>query len=60
MNTVKTIGLIVFMTLLLVFVGAAIGGKSRMVMAFALAAIMNVGSYWFSDKSCSGCTMRSR
>lgn len=38
------------MTLLLVFVGAAIGGKGGMIMAFALATIMNVGSYWFSDK----------
>ena len=50
MNTVKTIGLMVFMTVLLVFVGAALGGRSGMVMAFALALVMNVGSYWFSDK----------
>jgi heat shock protein HtpX len=50
MNTVKTVGLMVFMTLLLVFVGAAIGGRGGMIMAFALATIMNVGSYWFSDK----------
>jgi len=50
MNMVKTIGLMVFMTLLLVFVGAAIGGRSGMVFAFAMAAIMNVGAYWFSDK----------
>jgi heat shock protein HtpX len=50
MNTVKTIGLMVFMTLLLVFVGAAIGGRSGMVFAFALAVLMNFGAYWFSDK----------
>ena len=50
MNMVKTVGLMVFMTLLLIFVGAAIGGRSGMIMAFALATIMNVGSYWFSDK----------
>ncbi|HEY6011817.1 MAG TPA: zinc metalloprotease HtpX [Nitrospirota bacterium] len=50
MNTVKTIGLMVFMTLLLVFVGAAMGGRGGMVMAFALAVIMNFGAYWFSDK----------
>ncbi|HTG01872.1 MAG TPA: zinc metalloprotease HtpX, partial [Nitrospirota bacterium] len=50
MNTVKTIGLLVFMTVLLVFVGAAIGGKSGMIMAFGLAMVMNFGSYWFSDK----------
>lgn len=40
----------VFMTLLLVFVGAAIGGRSGMIFAFGLAVIMNFGSYWFSDK----------
>jgi heat shock protein HtpX len=50
MNTVKTIGLMVFMTVLLVFVGAAIGGRSGMIFAFGLAVIMNFGSYWFSDK----------
>ena len=50
MNTVKTIGLMVFMTLLLVFVGGALGGRGGMVIAFAMAAIMNVGMYWFSDK----------
>jgi heat shock protein HtpX len=50
MNTVKTIGLMVFMTLLLVFVGAAIGGRSGMIFAFGLAVIMNFGTYWFSDK----------
>ncbi len=50
MNTVKTLGLMVFMTLLLVFVGGAIGGRGGMIMAFAMAAVMNVGMYWFSDK----------
>lgn len=50
MNTVKTIGLMVFMTVLLVFVGAAIGGRSGMIFAFGLAVLMNFGSYWFSDK----------
>jgi heat shock protein HtpX len=50
MNTVKTVGLMVFMTLLLMFVGQALGGRGGMVFAFALALIMNFGSYWFSDK----------
>lgn len=40
----------VFMTVLLIFVGAAIGGRSGMIFAFGLAVIMNFGSYWFSDK----------
>ncbi len=50
MNTFKTVVLLTFMTVLLVFVGAAIGGRSGMIMAFALALVMNFVSYWFSDK----------
>jgi heat shock protein HtpX len=50
MNMVKTLGLMVFMTLLLVFAGAALGGRSGMIFAFGLAVLMNFGSYWFSDK----------
>ncbi|HUK99553.1 MAG TPA: zinc metalloprotease HtpX [Nitrospirota bacterium] len=50
MNTVKTVGLMVFMTLLLMFVGQALGGRGGMVFAFGLAVVMNFGSYWFSDK----------
>ena len=50
MNTLKTVVLLTFMTVLLVFVGAAIGGRSGMVMAFGLALVMNFVSYWWSDK----------
>ena len=50
MNTLKTIALLTFMTVLLVFVGAAIGGRSGMIFAFGLALVMNFVSYWFSDK----------
>jgi heat shock protein HtpX len=50
MNTMKTVLLMTLMTVLLVFIGGAIGGKNGMVMAFAIAAVMNFGSYWFSDK----------
>jgi heat shock protein HtpX len=42
--------LLTFMTVLLVFAGAAIGGRSGMVVAFGLALVMNFVSYWFSDK----------
>jgi heat shock protein HtpX len=38
------------MTVLLVFVGAAIGGRNGMVIAFMMALVMNFVSYWFSDK----------
>jgi heat shock protein HtpX len=50
MNSVKTVGLMVFMTLLLMLVGRALGGNGGMIVAFGLATVMNVGSYWFSDK----------
>jgi heat shock protein HtpX len=50
MNTLKTVVLLTFMTVLLVFAGAAIGGRSGMIIAFGMALVMNFVSYWFSDK----------
>jgi heat shock protein HtpX len=50
MNTVKTVGLMTFMMVLFVAIGGALGGRSGMVMAIMIAAVMNVGMYWFSDK----------
>jgi len=50
MNTLKTAVLLTFMTVLLVFVGAAIGGRNGMIIAFMMALVMNFVSYWFSDK----------
>jgi len=50
MNTLKTVVLLTFMTVLLVFVGGAVGGKGGMVIAFGMALVMNFVSYWFSDK----------
>jgi heat shock protein HtpX len=49
-NTLKTTFLLALLTVLFVLVGKAIGGQSGMVFAFGLAVLMNVGSYWFSDK----------
>jgi heat shock protein HtpX len=49
-NTLKTTFLLAVLTVLFVLVGKAIGGESGMVFAFGLAIVMNVGSYWFSDK----------
>jgi len=50
MNTLKTVVLLTFMTVLLVFVGGAIGGRGGMIIAFGMALVMNFVSYWFSDK----------
>jgi heat shock protein HtpX len=50
MNTTKTIVLMVGLTVLLVLIGGAFGGRQGMIMAFVFASVMNLVSYWFSDK----------
>ena len=50
MNTLRTIILLTVLTLGLVFVGGMIGGKQGALFALVMAGIMNMGSYWFSDK----------
>jgi heat shock protein HtpX len=50
MNSFKTALLFVVLTLLLIFIGYLIGGRSGVTFAFIIALIMNMGAYWFSDK----------
>jgi len=50
MNNIKTLFLLVTLTLILVWAGAALGGKQGMTMALIFALGMNVFAYWFSDK----------
>ena len=50
MNILKTTFLMALMTVLLVLIGQAFGGRSGMIMAFMFAIVMNFGTYWFSDK----------
>jgi heat shock protein HtpX len=50
MNRLKTTFLLSLLTILMVLMGSAIGGKTGMVFAFIMAAAMNFFSYWFSDK----------
>jgi len=50
MNTLKTTMLMAALTVLFVLVGNALGGQGGMMLAFALACIMNLGTYWFSDR----------
>ncbi len=49
-NTLRTTFLLAVLTVMFVLVGKAVGGQSGMIIAFGLAVVMNVGSYWFSDK----------
>ncbi len=50
MNTLKTTFLMALLTILLMLIGGAIGGRGGMTTAFLLAGGMNFFSYWFSDK----------
>jgi heat shock protein HtpX len=50
MSAVKTAILLGGLSGLLLLAGAAIGGESGLLVAFAFALVMNIGSYWFSDR----------
>jgi len=50
MNTARTVMLMTLLTLVLVGAGGALGGQSGAFFALIMAAVMNMGSYWFSDK----------
>lgn len=50
MNNVKTLFLLVTLTLVLVWIGGAVGGRHGMTIALIFALGMNLFSYWFSDK----------
>ena len=49
-NGIKTALLLGLMSAVLLALGDWLGGSNGLVIAFAFAAIMNFGSYWFSDK----------
>jgi|TARA_B100001964_G_C14247740_1_gene608324 heat shock protein HtpX len=49
-NQLKTVLLLGALTGLLLWVGQLVGGPSGLTIAFIFAIIMNIGSYWFSDK----------
>ena len=49
MNTMRTAMLLAFMTALFMAVGFALGGKAGMMIAFLVAAAMNLFSWWNAD-----------
>ncbi len=51
MQTLKVFGLMTGLTVLVVAAGQYLGGSNGAVIAFGMAAVMNVGMYWFSDKA---------
>ena len=50
MNRTKTLLLLATLTALLMWGGQALGGSTGMWLALAVAAVMNLGTYWFSDR----------
>lgn len=49
-NALKTTLLLGLLTGLILWIGEFLGGSQGLVIAFAFAAVMNFGSYWFSDR----------
>jgi len=49
-NGVKTALLLGALSGMLLMIGDLLGGAQGLMVAFAFAAVMNLGSYWFSDK----------
>jgi heat shock protein HtpX len=49
-NTLKVGLMLTALTALLLMFGRLAGGPTGMIVALGLAVVMNLGSYWFSDK----------
>lgn len=49
-SQLKTALLLGVLTAIIIILGGMIGGRSGVILAFGLAIVMNVGSYWYSDK----------
>lgn len=50
MNIAKTFIMLAGMTALLMIIGRLLGGRGGMIIALAMAAIMNFSAYWYSDQ----------
>ncbi len=50
MNMLKTMLLMVFLTVMLIAIGGALGGRTGMTFALIMAFGINFITYWFSDK----------
>lgn len=49
-SQLKTFLLLALLSGLILFMGQLFGGSSGLMIALVIALVMNVGSYWFSDK----------
>lgn len=49
-SQIKTVFLLALLSGIIIVLGGLIGGRIGVIIAFGLAIVMNVGSYWYSDK----------
>ncbi len=49
-SQLKTLLLLALLSGIIIAIGGMLGGSTGIVIAFAIAMFMNVGSYWFSDQ----------
>jgi len=49
-NALKSTVLLAALSGVLLIIGDLMGGQSGLIIALVLAVVMNIGSYWFSDK----------
>ncbi len=49
-SQIKTVMLLGLLSAIIILLGGMLGGRSGVIIAFGLALVMNVGSYWYSDK----------
>ena len=49
-SQIKTVLLLALLSAIIIMLGGLMGGRTGVIFAFGLALIMNVGSYWYSDK----------
>lgn len=49
-SQLKTMLLLALLSGIIIVLGGMLGGRSGVILAFGLAIVMNVGSYWYSDK----------
>ncbi len=50
MNGIRTTLLLASLTGLMLLIGGALGGRGGMIIALLFSLVMNMGTYWYSDK----------
>ncbi len=48
-SQIKTLFLLAALSAIIIAIGGMVGGRGGVLVAFAVALVMNVGSYWYSD-----------